>query len=381
MLSGGGMMEKVKFNNGKLRILQISDAQDLHWVRKTMLVMLENACEALKPDLIVFTGDNILGNHLRDYRFSSKKKEMSKEEEFEIMRTALAHILDIPEKRGIPFAMIYGNHDDMNSFTGDEQAEIFRSYSMNRGFENTGDLCGTYRLPVYSSDGKKQLLNLWMINTSRHDKSLDRCFNEITEKQVEWFKKESDLQKEINDGKAFDSFVFMHIPLKELESFTESCSPEEATVCYKDISLKKADGVFGYLNEPVTPLEIDNGFYKEVLNDGGVRAVVSGHDHTNDFVGEKNGIKFVSSPAASFRCYGGSNRGVKLFEIDENDTTDFYCRTVYYDELCGTGPVAKLRWFLDADEYEKKKFAVLGTIAAGTVALASAFAVKKLLKK
>ena len=67
-------MEKIKFNNGKLRILQISDAQDLHWVRKTMLLMLENACEQLKPDLIVFTGDNILGNHLRDYRFSSKKK-------------------------------------------------------------------------------------------------------------------------------------------------------------------------------------------------------------------------------------------------------------------------------------------------------------------
>ena len=143
-------MEKVKFNNGKLRILQISDAQDLHWVRKTMLRMLENACDDLKPDLIVFTGDNILGNHLRDYRFSSKKKDMSKAEEFELMKTALAHILDIPEARNIPFAVIYGNHDDMNSFTGDEQAEIIRSYSMNRGFENTGDLCGTYRLPVYS---------------------------------------------------------------------------------------------------------------------------------------------------------------------------------------------------------------------------------------
>ncbi|MBR3868830.1 MAG: metallophosphoesterase [Clostridia bacterium] len=374
-------MEKVKFNNGKLRILQISDAQDLHWVRKTMLLMLENACEQLKPDLIVFTGDNILGNHLRDYRFSSKKKEMSRDEEFEIMRTALAHILDIPERRGIPFAMIYGNHDDMNSFTGDEQAEIFRSYSMNRGFENTGDLCGTYRLPVYSSDGEKQLLNLWMINTSWHDKALDRCFNDITETQVEWFKKESAEQKELNGGNPFDSLVFMHIPLKELCNFTVECSPEEATVSYNDINLKKADGVFGYLNEPVTPIENDNGFYEEVLSDGGVRAIVSGHDHTNDFVGEKDGIKFVSSPAASFRCYGGANRGVKLFEIDENNTSDFYCRTVYYNELCGDGPIAKLRWFWDADECEKKKFAVLGGIAISTAVIGGAAAVCKLLKK
>ena len=51
-----------------------------------MLRMLENACDDLKPDLIVFTGDNILGNHLRDYRFSSKKKDMSKAEEFELMK-------------------------------------------------------------------------------------------------------------------------------------------------------------------------------------------------------------------------------------------------------------------------------------------------------
>jgi hypothetical protein len=64
-----------------------------------MLVMLNKACDELKPDLIVFTGDNILGNHLRDYRFSSKKKEMSREEEFAIMKRALAHILDIPEAK------------------------------------------------------------------------------------------------------------------------------------------------------------------------------------------------------------------------------------------------------------------------------------------
>ena len=374
-------MEKVKFNNGKLRILQISDAQDLHWVRKTMLQMLNNACDMLKPDLIVFTGDNILGNHLRDYRFSSKKKDMTREEEFEIMRTALAHVIDIPEKRNIPFAMIYGNHDDMNSFTGDEQAEIFRAYSMNRGFENTGDLCGTYRLPVYSSDGEKQLLNLWMMNTSWHDKELDRCFNDITEKQVEWFKNESAAQKEINGGKAFDSLVFMHIPLKELNDFTVECTPDEATVEMGDKYLKKAPGVCGDFNEPVSPLDNDNGFYSEVLNDGGVLAIISGHDHRNDFVAEKDGIKFIATPAASFRCYGGKNRGVKLFEFDENDTSDFFCRTVYYDELCGNGPIAKLRWFLDADECEKKKFAVLGGMAIGAAALGGAAALSKILKK
>ena len=374
-------MEKVKFNNGKLRILQISDAQDMHWVRKTMLWMLENACEELKPDLIVFTGDNILGNHLRDYRFSSKKKEMSKEKEFEIMRTALAHIFDIPERRKIPFAVIYGNHDDMNSFTGDEQAEIIRSYKMNRGFENSGDLCGTYRLPVYSSDGEKQLLNLWMMNTAWHDKELDKCFSDITEKQVEWFKEESAQQKKANDGKPYPSLVFMHIPLKELNEFTQECSPEESTVSFPGVNLKKKKGVFGHLHEPVTPVENDNGFYEEAKKDGGVMGIVSGHDHLNDFYGIKDGIKFVATPCASFRCYGNPHRGVRIFDIYESNPADFYTRTVYYKELCGDNIISDFRLFWDADEYEKKKFAVLGGLAAGTALIGGAAVLGKLLKK
>lgn len=373
-------MEKIKFNNGKLRILQISDAQDLHWVRKTMLHMLRNACADLKPDLIVFTGDNILGNHLRDYRFSSKKKEMSREEEFAIMRKALAHILDIPEAMGIPFAVIYGNHDDMNSFTGDEQAEIIRSYSMNRGFENTGELCGTYRLPVYSSDGENQLMNLWMMNTSWQDKEQDIIFNHIRESQVEWFKNESLAQKEVNGGKAYPSLVFMHIPLEELKDLAEECSPEESTITFSADNLRLKKGVFGHMHETVSALENDNGFYKEVLADGGVMGIVSGHDHLNDFYGVKDGIKFVQTPCASFRCYGNPHRGVRIFDIYESNPADFYTKTVYYKELCGDNIISDFRLFWDADEYEKKKFAVLGGIAAGAVVLGGAAAVYKLLK-
>lgn len=374
-------MEKIKFNNGKLRIMQISDAQDMHWVRKTMLWMINNACDELKPDLIVFTGDNILGNHLRDYRFSSKKKDMSMEDEFAIMQKALGHILEIPEKRGIPFAVIYGNHDDMNSFTGDEQAEIIRSYSMNRGFENKGELCGTYRLPVYSSDGETQLMNLWMMNTSRHDKKEDKCYNDITEKQVEWFRNESVAEKEKNGGKPYNSLVFMHIPLKELCDFTEECSPEEADVNFRDIHIKRRKGVFGHLHEPVTPVNDDNGFYEEVLKDGGVRGIVSGHDHLNDFVGEKDGIRFVATPCASFRCYGNPHRGVRMFEIYESNPADFYTRTVYYKEICGDNIISDIRWFFDADECEKKKYALLGGVALGSLAVGIGALLKKLIKK
>ena len=252
---------------------------------------------------------------------------------------------------------------------------------MNRGFENTGDLCGTYRLPIYSSDGEKQLMNLWMINTARHDKALDKCFSDITEKQVEWFKTESVQQKTENDGKAYPSLVFMHIPLSELCDFTEECSPAEADVNFGDIHIRKKKNVFGHLHEPVTPVENDNGFYEEVKKDGGVMGIVSGHDHLNDFCGEKDGIRFIATPCASFRCYGNPHRGVRIFDIYESNPADFYTRTVYYKELCGDDIISDFRLFWDADEYEKKKFAVLGGVAAGSALIGGAAILRKLIKK
>ena len=103
LFRGINMLNKneIKFRpDGKLIVMQVSDPQDMKYVRKAMVKMLDNAYDLIKPDLVVFTGDNILGNHLRDYRFSSKKKDMTREEEFEIMKThttrgyALLNMLD-----------------------------------------------------------------------------------------------------------------------------------------------------------------------------------------------------------------------------------------------------------------------------------------------
>ena len=73
----------LKFKNGKFTILQVSDPQDLQYVRKTMMKMLDKAYDRVKPDLIVLTGDNVLGNHFRDAKVLTplfvKTKEVSYE--------------------------------------------------------------------------------------------------------------------------------------------------------------------------------------------------------------------------------------------------------------------------------------------------------------
>ena len=371
-------MEKVKFNNGKLTVLQISDAQDMHWVRKTMLRMLEKACERVNPDLIVFTGDNILGNHLCDQRFGSGQRNLSRSEEYEILKTALHHILDIPEKRGIPFAAIFGNHDDRNSFSKDEQADIFRECMMNRGFENTGELCGTYCLPVYSSDGEKRITNFWMLDTARYDKEQDQCFEEITDVQVDWFRKESEKLKAENGGKPYPSLMFMHIPFEQITNLYDRCGKENAELEFDGVYYRFKESASGKLGEPSSAVADDSGMYAAVLADGGIKGIISGHDHRNCFTGEYDGIKFVATPCASFRCYGNETRGVRVFEIDEKTPDQFNTYTLNYTDLCGSGVLSKLRYFCDADEMEKPKFAVLCAAATAAAATAVIAGIKKL---
>ena len=141
--------------SGRLVIMQVSDAQDMKYIRKAMAKMLDNAYDMIKPDLVLFTGDNILGNHLLDARFGSRQIAGGKAATMRVMRESIDNICAPLEKRKIPFAMIYGNHDDRNLVSKDEQADIYRSYSMCLPMNNrNGSVdCDTYNIPVLPAEG------------------------------------------------------------------------------------------------------------------------------------------------------------------------------------------------------------------------------------
>ncbi|MBQ9946403.1 MAG: metallophosphoesterase [Clostridia bacterium] len=370
--------EKLKFNkNGKFIIMQVSDAQDLQFVRHTMVRMLNKAYDTVCPDLVVFTGDNILGNHLRDARFGSKHVIHTKEEEYEKMKKAISHICRPLEQRQIPFTMIYGNHDDMNEITKEEQADIYRSYKMCRGLDNpdkTVDV-DTFDLPVYSSDASKKVFNLWMIDSAWCDKEADRCHTGVTKETVEWYKRRADELKEENGGKYLPSIMFQHIPMPETMNLLSECDKdtpgailhrmEDGQEKYFILDPKKADG---YLCEPVTPYDENNGQLEALREKGDVKAVVYGHDHSNNFIGEHDGVTVIQSSAASFRCYGNHLRGVRIFELDENAPEEFRTYFLTYSDICGNGIGSKIAYIWDADGCIRQKTALIAGAAAAGVA-------------
>ncbi len=367
--------------NGKLIIMQVSDPQDMKYVRKAMVKMLDNAYDKIKPDLVVFTGDNILGNHLLDARFGTKQIASGKAATLSVMKDSIHHICAPLEKRKIPFAMIYGNHDDMNAVSKDEQADIYRSYSMclPMNTRNGKVDCDTYNIPIYSHDGDKPVFNLWMLDSAWYDKAQDKCFQAIKPETVEWYKEESAKLTADNGGTPVPSLMFAHIPLPEITNLVEKCGPNDvgAILDSRQGWIRLKDGVRGKIGEYPCVLEETNGLFDAALECGDVKAIVSGHDHRNCFEGKYKGIEFIQTSCASFRCYGDETRGVRVFEIDERNPADYITYFFNYAELCGRSAGAKLRYFWDADEKEKQKFTVLAGAAAVTAGVVGALLKKK----
>lgn len=370
---------QLKFKKGKFRIMQVSDPQDLQFIRPTMVRMLNKAYDTYTPDLIVLTGDNILGNHLCDARIGTRLAIKDKEGEREAMRVAIDKLLTHIEARKIPFAMIYGNHDDRNSFTKEEQADMYRAYSCNVGLDDKESPdCATYNIPIYSENGEEVKFNLWMLDSAWHDKEQDKCFEMVKPEAVEWYKKRCAELKAANGGENVPSLMFQHIPMLEILELVEECdkSCKGAVEGPEGKYFKLKAGVEGLMGEYPCTVSHKNGQMEAIKECGDVKAVVFGHDHTNCFIGDVDGVRFIQTSCASFRCYGNRSRGVRIFDINEDGSykTTFYT----YEDICGKSLINELCYIWDADGMWKAKTAL---IAGGVAALGTAVGLGILSKK
>ena len=364
---------ELRFRNGVFTALQVSDTQDLQYVRRTMLWMLNKAYDRVKPDLILLTGDNTLGNHFRDAMpVVSHLYVNSKEREYSAMRKALAYVLEPIARRRIPFAMIYGNHDDMNEITKEEQAEIYRDYPCCVGLDNpdkTVDV-DTYNIPVYAEDGSRVAFNLWMLDSAWTDHEARRGRCEVKPETVAWYDKTCKALAEENGGKPVPAILFQHVPLPDTLRLIEPCEKKRGAVCEKGVYYRLKPDVEGTLGEYPSVCDTDAGLFEAIKLNGDVKAVVFGHDHLNCFEGRLDGVDFIQTASASFRCYGSPLRGARVFRLYEDGR--YETEHLSYFELCGKNPASALRYLWDADDVWKQKAVVLGalglTAAAGTAA-------------
>ncbi|KAL2468871.1 putative inactive purple acid phosphatase 29 [Forsythia ovata] len=284
---------------GEFRILQVAD---MHYAdgKKTLCedvfpqqmascsdlnttAFIRRLILAEKPNLIVFTGDNIYG-------FDASDPEIS-------MNAAFAPAI----LSNIPWAAVLGNHDQESTLS--REGVMKHIITMKNTLSQLNPLevhiidgFGNYNLEVHgvgdSGLVNKSLLNLYFLDSGDYSTVPSiPGYGWIKPSQQLWFQRTSlklkrSYTKKPEPQKApAPGLVYFHIPLPEYASFDSS-------------------NFTGVKQEGISSASINSGFFTTMVEAGDVKAAFTGHDHLNDFCGELTGIHLCYAGGFGYHAYG-----------------------------------------------------------------------------
>ena len=240
-----------------------------------------------QPDLITFTGDLSYG-----------------------CGTAIYGICSFLDSFGIPWAPVYGNHDFENSGMSPETlAKVFRNYSncifregpplLAVDKDSSTEAVGNYVVNITQkqNDGFKVVKSLVLFNSGT---------NGITDLQMQWYQDCMDSVAPFGGGNPVTSAVFMHIPIKEYRSAAIAAyrNPNASLIdSYSEDTWN--DGYkssFGAWHEGIASRQ-STPEAAQILKSKGNDLVVCGHQHTNCFCIDYDGMTYLFALKTGPACY------------------------------------------------------------------------------
>lgn len=339
----------LRFNeDGKFRILQVADLQDNAVLNPVAKDFLKAAIENEKPDLIVLTGDNFAGYSTGTNICHTIDKSLAKK--------AIDEYMSIFEKYGIPVTMVPGNHDDDDiKLTKEEELAMYEKYTCFIGYDAEPEMygCGTHNLPIYSSKNAYKLsYNLWMFDSNTYDEELGG-YDYVHDDQVEWYVNKSNELKAANDGNVVPSMVFQHIIVKEIYDIIEECpagTPNSMERDGKTYKFKDENYKTGNFKEWPCPGTRPSKQFGAMVDQGDVVAMFFGHDHNNSFEVSYKGIDLVATPGFTFSSYGNEDKGFRVIDLDESDTSSYETHLVHWKDYYGSNKMAMNHYNMYAQE-------------------------------
>lgn len=318
--------------DGKFEILVLADVQDDNPVNEDTLQYIREALDTVKPDLVVFNGDNITIDD----------------------KAAYDQLMQPLVERGQKFTFVFGNHDvEDRSFTKEDILEIFQSYEGCLAYDADPALhgCATHNLPVLSSDGSKVAFNLWMFDSGDYltnedgswyyDEYDSRVYDCVRKDQIEWYKNVSK-QLEAENGGKVPSIAFQHIITEEGVAAILPKMPSFLGAIGRSFSNGNAYSfvpVFtrikdGFIFEPPCPSTENDGQWDAFVERGDVLGCVFGHDHVNSFIAEYDGIDAIMVPGITSESYKDDMlRGGRLITIDESNPWEYETEMLHFHAL------------------------------------------------
>lgn len=328
----------MRFTKGKkFKIMQITDMQEIPAVSPDTIALLEAAVEAEKPDLVVYTGDQIKGYGVT---YKGKGKELER-----AVAKTIYTLLEPVTKRNIPFAVTFGNHDRQVGISNKDQFEDIYKALPNCVGTQPAELSeggGTCCIPIKASDGSdRDIFNLYLFDSGTDAKG--GGYEPFDIKIIDWYKKTREELKSKN-GQYVPSIVFQHIPmceyynaLKRVKKGTKGAIRAFRTHKNEYYVLNDSCSKDDILLEPPSIPNENTGEFNAISEKGDVMAVFVGHDHKNNYVSRYKNVDLGFTQSSGFNAYGNrTKRGVRIIELDENKPGEYETYTRTFDELVGT---------------------------------------------
>ncbi|PYI51838.1 metallophosphoesterase family protein [Paenibacillus flagellatus] len=277
----------------------IAQFTDIHWMdgREADLrsrALMERVVAVEKPDLIVYTGDVI-------YTGGVKEGDRPCTDPIGAFREAVS----TAERNGIPWTVVFGNHDTEQLITRDELAASvgrFRHVVSERGPEEaTG--ASNFVLRVQGRDGRTAAALYGFDSGAYSPVPHVRGYDWVRRDQIGWYERESARLTGENGGQPVPALAFFHIPLPEYRQVWE------VETCY------------GHKHEDVCCPQLNSGLFAALVEAGDVVGTFCGHDHINDYWGELFGVRLCYGRATGYNTYGreGFPRGARLIRLKEGE--------------------------------------------------------------
>lgn len=315
---------QLNFKNKQFKIMQVADTQEGKNVSPDTLALLNAAIEKEKPDLVVYSGDQI-------WNYTSFKGNK------DTVKDVLSKLTQPVHSRGIPFTICFGNHDRQVGISNEEQLEIYKSIPCFVGDSVQGvDGCANHVIEI-AKDGDIKFL-LYCIDSHT---SLKIGYDHVHQNQIDWYKKVRDdyYQK---CGRYVPSIVIQHIPVPEvMELLTEVKKGTKGAVQgfrnhagkWYVLDKSKVNSTAFMKESPADPMT-NGGQFDAMAEKGDVVGIYFGHDHINSFNGKVRGIDVGYTQGAGFHVYGpGYDRGVRMINLNDDGTFNTY--DVRYRDLLG----------------------------------------------
>ena len=290
--------------DGSFRVLQVPDIQSKFPLPEDTVTMIETAIAKYKPNLIVMTGDNIVGC-VNDLEFRNTADQI------------MSLFVDESGSK-IPFAVTFGNHDTESNDVSDvagwsttfDHHTIKRMYTyfiehgaidFDYKFSPSDDVATGY-IDVYNQAGSKVVRRIIIINSATYDDkggygkagynqskinntyTDETCYNSIVSKVNEW-----------TSDSSITCLAFQHIPLREFytsgilmksSSGLSAQKTSDSSISGNYAPNTSNPTVSGYYKEPCSCSYSDTSALYKALAKDNMLGIFYGHDHGDTLVGK-----------------------------------------------------------------------------------------------